>query len=148
MKHYYDDNGNRRYYISKKISPKENKETFLKIAGYAAIGWAMFYVCMFFFLTFVRNGSMRNKMQNLQDLEYTSNAIILGELINKWVKAKPNNKELLQFQQAFIDNSIYVAGLQNDLTACKMANSDYREQKNEALYELDLIKEDLKEYDI
>ena len=91
---------------------------------------------------------MRNKMQNLQDLEYTSNAIILGELINKWVKAKPNNKELLQFQQLFIDNSIYVAGLQNDLTACKMANSDYREQKNEALYDLDLIKEDLKEYDI
>jgi hypothetical protein len=91
---------------------------------------------------------MRNKIQNLQDLEYTSNAIVLGELINKWVKAKPNNKELLQFQQLFIDNSIYVAGLQNDLTACKMANSDYREQRNEALYELDLIKEDLKEYDI
>jgi hypothetical protein len=59
---------------------------------------------------------MRNKIQNLQDLEYTSNAIILGELINKWVKAKPKNKELLQFQQLFIDNSIYVAGLQNDLT--------------------------------
>ena len=60
---------------------------------------------------------MRNKMQNLQDLEYTNNAILLGELINKWVKSKPKNKELLQFQQAFIDNSIYVAGLQNDLTA-------------------------------
>ena len=89
---------------------------------------------------------MRNKMQNLQDLEYTSNAIILGELINKWVKAKPNNKELLQFQQLFIDNSIYVAGLQNDLTACKMANSDYREQRNEALYDLELIREENKYY--
>ena len=54
---------------------------------------------------------MRNKMQNLQDLEYTNNAILLGELINKWVKSKPKNKELLQFQQAFIDNAIYVAGL-------------------------------------
>ena len=93
---------------------------------------------------------MRNKMQNLQDLEYTNNAILLGELINKWVKSKPKNKELLQFQQAFIDNSIYVAGLQNDLTACKMANSDYREQRNEALYELDLIKEEFKRirYDV
>lgn len=89
---------------------------------------------------------MRNKMQNLQDLEYTSNAIILGELINKWVKGKPNNKELLQFQQLFIDNSIYVAGLQNDLTACKMANSDYREQRNEALYDLELIREENKYY--
>jgi len=91
---------------------------------------------------------MRNKMQNLQDLEYTNNAILLGELINKWVKSKPKNVELLKFQQSFIDNSIYVAGLQNDLAACKMANSDYREQKNDALYQLDLIKEDLKEYEI
>ena len=38
---------------------------------------------------------------------------------------------------------IYVAGLQNDLAACKIANSDYREQRNEALYDLELIKEDL-----
>ena len=50
MKHYYEVNGQRRYYIAKKISPKENKESFLKIAGYAAIGWAIFYVCLFFFL--------------------------------------------------------------------------------------------------
>jgi hypothetical protein len=91
---------------------------------------------------------MRNKIQNLQDLEYTSNAIILGELINKWVKAKPKNVELLQFQQLFIDNSIYVAGLQNDLAACKMANSDYRERMNEALYDLELYKEEMKAYNL
>ena len=91
---------------------------------------------------------MRNKMQNLQDLEYTNNAILLGELINKWVKSKPKNVELLQFQQLFIDNSIYVAGLQNDLAACKMANSDYREQMNEALYDLELYKEEMKAYNL
>ena len=50
MKYYYEDNGNRRYYIAKKISKKQNKETFLKIAGYAAIGWAVFYIALFFFL--------------------------------------------------------------------------------------------------
>ena len=91
---------------------------------------------------------MRNKIQNLQDLEYTSNAIILGELINKWVKSKPKNVELLQFQQLFIDNSIYVAGLQNDLAACKMANSDYRERMNEAIYDLELYKEEMKAYNL
>ena len=91
---------------------------------------------------------MRNKIQNLQDLEYTSNAILLGELINKWVKSKPKNVELLQFQQLFIDNSIYVAGLQNDLVACKMANSDYRERMNEALYDLELYKEEMKAYNL
>ena len=91
---------------------------------------------------------MRNKIQNLQDLEYTNNAILLGELINKWVKAKPKNVELLQFQQLFIDNSIYVAGLQNDLAACKMANSDYRERMNEAIYDLELYKEEMKAYNL
>lgn len=50
MKHYYEVDGQRRYYIAKKISPKQNKETFLKIAGYAAIGWAVFYIALFFFL--------------------------------------------------------------------------------------------------
>ena len=31
MKHYYEVDGQRRYYIAKKISKKENKESFLKI---------------------------------------------------------------------------------------------------------------------
>jgi len=50
MKHYYEVDGQRRYYIAKKISPKENKESFLKIVGYSALGWAVFYVATFFFL--------------------------------------------------------------------------------------------------
>ena len=50
MKHYYEVDGQRRYYIAKKISKKENKESFLKIVGYSALGWAVFYVATFFFL--------------------------------------------------------------------------------------------------
>ena len=91
---------------------------------------------------------MRNKIQNIQDLEYSNNQILIGQTIKKWLKAKPKNKELLDLRDAFIDNSIYVAGLQNDLTACQMANSEYREQRNEALYDLELIKEDLEEYEL
>jgi hypothetical protein len=91
---------------------------------------------------------MRNKIQNIQDLEYSNNQILIGELIKKWLKTKPKNKELLKLRDAFIDNSIYVAGLQNDLTACKMANSEYREQRNDAILELEELKEDLKEYDL
>jgi hypothetical protein len=91
---------------------------------------------------------MRNKIQNIQDLEYSNNQILIGETIKKWLKTKPKNKELLDLRDAFIDNSIYVAGLQNDLTACQMANSEYREQRNEALYDLELIKEDLEEYEL
>jgi hypothetical protein len=91
---------------------------------------------------------MRNKIQNIQDLEYSNNQILIGELIKKWLETKPKNKELLKLRDAFIDNSIYVAGLQNDLTACKMANSEYREQRNDAILELEELKEDLKEYDL
>tara|TARA_R110000787_G_scaffold91818_1_gene193446 strand:+ start:88 stop:261 length:174 start_codon:yes stop_codon:yes gene_type:complete len=50
MKHYYEINGQSRYYIAKKISKKENKESFLKILGYSALGWALFYLCLFLFL--------------------------------------------------------------------------------------------------
>lgn len=91
---------------------------------------------------------MRDKIQNIQDLEYSNNQILIGELIQKWIKVKPSNKELLSLRDAFIDNSIYVAGLQNDLMACKMANSEYREERNDAILELEELKEDLKEYDL
>tara|TARA_R110000787_G_scaffold92733_3_gene194817 strand:- start:844 stop:1017 length:174 start_codon:yes stop_codon:yes gene_type:complete len=50
MKHYYEVNGQRRYYIAKKISKKDNKESFLKILAYAGLGWAVFYVSLFLFL--------------------------------------------------------------------------------------------------
>ena len=91
---------------------------------------------------------MRNKIQNIQDLEYSNNQILIGELIQKWIKVKPSNNELLSLRDGFIDNSIYVAGLQNDLMACKMANSEFREQRNDAILELEELKEDLKEYDL
>lgn len=91
---------------------------------------------------------MRDKIQNIQDLEYSNNQILIGELIQKWIKSKPTNKELLSLRDAFIDNSIYVAGLQNDLLACKMANSEYREQRNDAILELEELKEDIEEYEL
>ena len=148
MKHYYEVDGQRRYYIAKKISPKRKQRIIFKNCRLFSFRLGCILCSYIFFLTFVRNNNMRNKIQNLQDLEYTNNAILLGELINKWVKAKPKNVELLQFQQLFIDNSIYVAGLQNDLAACKMANSDYRERMNEAIYDLELYKEEMKAYNL
>ena len=45
---------------------------------------------------------MRNKIQNIQDIEYYDNSIVIADLINKWTKAKPNNKELLDLQSRFI----------------------------------------------
>lgn len=84
---------------------------------------------------------MRTKIENIQDLNYNNNQLLIGDLIKKWVKAKPKNKELIDLRDAFIDNSIYVACLQNELTACKIANSDYREQRNDAILKLDELME-------
>ena len=50
MKHYYEVDGQRRYYIAKKISKKENKENFLKVLVYIGLGWALFYLFLFLFL--------------------------------------------------------------------------------------------------
>jgi len=38
--------------------------------------------------------------------------------------------------------------LQNDLMACKIANSEFREQRNDAILELEELKEELEEYDL
>jgi len=91
---------------------------------------------------------MRTKIENIQDLNYNNNQTLIGELIKKWIKAKPKNEELISLRDAFIDNAIYVACLQNELMACKMANSDYREQRNDALLELDELKDEMKQYDL
>jgi len=89
-----------------------------------------------------------NKIENIKDMKYANDVTLVSTLINKWVKSKPTNKELLAVQQSFINIAIYGCTLQNTLEACKLANSDYREQRNQAVIELDEIKEDLKEYKI
>jgi len=55
MKHYYEVDGQRRYYIAKKISKKQNKETILKILAYCFTGWALFYISLFLFLHLLEN---------------------------------------------------------------------------------------------
>ena len=50
MKNYYEENGQRRYYIAKRISKKRNKENMLLVVLYCFIGWFMFYGFLFLFL--------------------------------------------------------------------------------------------------
>lgn len=47
---YYKDNGQRRYYIVKKTTQKENKENMLKVFAYCFVGWFLFYGGLFLFL--------------------------------------------------------------------------------------------------
>jgi hypothetical protein len=50
MKQYYKDNGQRRYYIAKRITPKENKENFIKVVLQMSTIWIVFFTALFLFL--------------------------------------------------------------------------------------------------
>ena len=50
MKHYYKDNGQRRYYIAKRITPKENKENFIKAFLQMGVMWLVFFSALLLFL--------------------------------------------------------------------------------------------------
>tara|TARA_R110000764_G_scaffold4574_1_gene18756 strand:+ start:115 stop:381 length:267 start_codon:yes stop_codon:yes gene_type:complete len=83
-----------------------------------------------------------DKLTNLKDLQYSNNIILLSELVNKVVKDNPESEELKQIQKALIETIFYTNNLQTNLANCKIANSDYREQRNDALLKLDELKED------
>ena len=81
-----------------------------------------------------------DKIQNLKDLEYYGNILLVTELVNKYIKMRPNNKELKKLGDELLKVSLYVVGLQDDLAKHKEAISDYRYRKNKALLELEKIK--------
>tara|TARA_R100001480_G_C4611331_1_gene164829 strand:- start:203 stop:421 length:219 start_codon:yes stop_codon:yes gene_type:complete len=65
-------------------------------------------------------------------------------LIQKWIKLKPDNKELQYLSKALTDTAFYVNRIQGDLQKHKEAISDYREDKNRALLELKELKQQSK----
>ena len=81
-----------------------------------------------------------DKIQNLHDLEYYGNILLSTELVKRWIKLKPNNKELKKLGEALIQISLYVVRIQDDLSKHKEAISDYRYDKNKALLELQELK--------
>lgn len=91
---------------------------------------------------------MIRKIENLEELQFNNNTVLISSLILKWIKEKPNNKELQELNNAFASNTIYVASLHNKYMICKSVNSDYREERNNALLKLEELKEDQKQYDI
>ena len=85
---------------------------------------------------------MLTKIQNTKDLAYYNNAILLSELINKEV-ADSDNKNLVTIQECIIDILFYTNNLQTHIANCKLANSKYREQRNNALLEINELTEEI-----
>ena len=89
-----------------------------------------------------------DKIQNTKDLSFYNNAILFTDLLNKKVNDNIDDEKLKLMQTLLIDIFFYVNNLQTHIANCKVANSKYRELRNDALLELDELKEDIKEYEL
>ena len=81
-----------------------------------------------------------DKIQNLSDMEYYANMTLCLGLLKKWTD-RSKSKDLQKFTTAILDISFYTMKLQDDLHKHKLAVSDYRYKKNQALLELKEVKE-------
>ncbi|MAO19338.1 MAG: hypothetical protein CMJ25_01195 [Phycisphaerae bacterium] len=84
-----------------------------------------------------------DKIQNTKDLSFYNNAILFTELLNKKVNKNIDDKELILMQTLLIDIFFYVNNLQTHLANCKVVNSKYREQRNDALLIADELREEI-----
>jgi len=84
-----------------------------------------------------------DKIQNTKDLAFYNNSILFTELLNKKVNNNIDDEELKLMQTLLIDIFFYVNNLQTHLANCKVANSKYREQQNEALLIADKLRDEI-----
>jgi len=84
-----------------------------------------------------------DKIQNTKDLSFYNNAILFTKLLNKKVNKNIDDEELKLMQTLLIDIFFYVNNLQTHYANCKMMNSKYREQRNDALLIADELREEI-----
>tara|TARA_R100000734_G_C3262942_1_gene61087 strand:- start:284 stop:556 length:273 start_codon:yes stop_codon:yes gene_type:complete len=89
-----------------------------------------------------------DKIENLQDLKYYSNMLLLTGQIKKWIDLKPDNPELKKLSKALVEVTLYVIRLQEDKINYQTAFSDERYKKNKALLELKESTEKNQEYEL
>ncbi len=73
---------------------------------------------------------------NIHQINYLNESLLVGEILKEWNKTKPENKGLNIIIKAYAKMTMYVARLNNDIMAKDMLISKYRYEKNKALYEL------------
>ena len=84
-----------------------------------------------------------NKIQNTKDLSFYSNSILFTKLLNKKVNDNIDDEELRLMQELLVDIFFYVNNLQTHYANCKMMNSKFREQRNDALLIADELREEI-----
>lgn len=72
---------------------------------------------------------------NIHQINYLNESLLVGEILKEWNKNKPGNEGLNIIIKAYAKMTMYVARLNNDIMAKDMLISKYRFEKNKALYE-------------
>jgi len=78
---------------------------------------------------------------NIHQINYLNESLLVGEILKEWNKNKPENEGLNIIIKAYAKMTMYVARLNNDIMAKDMLISKYRYEKNKALYELKELKD-------
>jgi hypothetical protein len=84
-----------------------------------------------------------DKIQNTKDLSFYNNSILFTELLNKKVNDNIDDEDLKLMQTLLVDIFFYVNNLQTHFANCRMINSKYREQRNEALLLADELRDEI-----
>lgn len=84
-----------------------------------------------------------DKIQNTKDLSFYNNAILFTELLNKKVNDNIDDEDLKLMQTLLVDIFFYVNNLQTHFANCRMMNSKYREQRNDALLIVDKLRDEI-----
>jgi hypothetical protein len=84
-----------------------------------------------------------DKIQNTKDLSFYNNAILFTELLNKKVNDNIDDEDLKLMQTLLVDIFFYVNNLQTHFANCRMMNSKYREQRNDALLIADELRDEI-----
>ena len=77
--------------------------------------------------------SIDKKMANLQDLQLTTDLLILQEHFKKWLQQKPNNKELLKANNALLSLSLLCNSLITDKEYLQIIAEEFRSDKLRAI---------------
>jgi hypothetical protein len=76
---------------------------------------------------------MNKYIENQNDLLYYTDIELCLSLVKKWLKDRPNNKELQELSKALVSISFYVNKLTLDRYSYTRLITDARQEKNQAL---------------
>ncbi len=86
-------------------------------------------------------GIYKTQIQNLKDLEFYAHIDSAINLIKKWIDKSPNNKELQLMSDSLVGIFLWANTMEQEARIHDSIVSQYREDKNKALFELKEIKD-------